>query len=127
MGVSTAHSAWLPARDLSVLTPREIESYVSSSNKKKGELLQGYKVAQDPAQWRTERADALAEWEALQQQSMLAQDEEDQLASDGGEGAKGAAKDKKRKRASGAQGANGADKKKNSKAAKKVRQSRCLA
>ena len=111
--LSLPRSAYIPSRDLSLLTPREIESYTSSSNKKKGDLLTAYKTAQDPAAWRTERADQLAEWEALQQQSMLA-GEEDQLASDG-EGKK----DKKRKRASGP--ANGAAAKKNSKAAKKVR------
>ncbi|GAA5915108.1 hypothetical protein JCM8208_002629 [Rhodotorula glutinis] len=102
--------AYLPSRELSLLTPREIESYISSGNKKKGDLLTAYKTAQDPAAWRTERADKLAEWEAAQQQIMLA-GEEDQLASDG-EGKK----DKKRKRATPA---NGAAAKKNSKAVKK--------
>ncbi|GAA5936288.1 hypothetical protein JCM3775_006454 [Rhodotorula graminis] len=106
----TGDFSYLQPRDLVILTPREIESYISSGNKKKGDLLTAYKTAQDPAAWRTERADQLAEWEALQQQNMLA-GEEDQLASDG-EGKK----DKKRKRATPA---NGAAAKKNSKAAKK--------
>ncbi|BGP49222.1 hypothetical protein JCM10450v2_005105 [Rhodotorula kratochvilovae] len=107
--------AWLPSRDLSVLTPREIDSYVSSGNKKKGDLLSAYTVAGDPSEWRRERADRQAEYDALMEQQALAGDDEDQLASEG-EGKKG--EGKKRKRAP-AGAANGADKKSKAKAGKK--------
>ncbi|GAA5820668.1 hypothetical protein JCM3770_004958 [Rhodotorula araucariae] len=105
--------AWLPSRDLSALTPREIESYVSSGNKKKGDLLTAYQIASDPADWRRERADRQAEYQAAMEQAALAGDDEDQLASDG----EGKPEGKKRKRAAG--GANGADKKSKAKAGKK--------
>ncbi|GAA6002897.1 uncharacterized protein JCM10292_001363 [Rhodotorula paludigena] len=89
--------SWLQSRDLSALTPREIEAYTSSGSKKKGELLEAYRVAQDPSDWKRERADKQAEYEAALEQAQL---EEDELADDDAAGDdKGAAGGKKRKRA----------------------------
>lgn len=106
-------SSWLPSRDIALLTPREIEAFLSDSKKKKGDLFEAYSVAKDPVEWNRHRADAQAEWKEMQAQ--LA-NEEDQLASDGDE-PKG--EGKKRKRPAQADKAGkGADKKKASKAKK---------
>ncbi|GAA5835950.1 hypothetical protein JCM11251_006611 [Rhodosporidiobolus azoricus] len=87
--------AWQTSKDLSPLTPKEIDAYVSGG-KKKGELLEAYQIAQDPQAWNQRKADEQAEYEELLAQAG-AEEDEDQLASDGGEGGKGG---KKRKRAS---------------------------
>ncbi|BGP25520.1 hypothetical protein JCM10295v2_004448 [Rhodotorula toruloides] len=110
--LNLVHS-WLPARDIALLTPREIEAFLSDSKKKKGELFEAYNVAKDPVEWNRRRADVQAEWEELQAQ--LA-NEEDQLASEEDEHK---AEGKKRKRPAQAdKPAKGAEKKKATKAKK---------
>ncbi|GAA5879193.1 hypothetical protein JCM8547_008394 [Rhodosporidiobolus lusitaniae] len=108
----TGDYAWTASRDISTLTSREIDAYVSGS-KKKGSLLEGYKIAQNPQEWNQQKADAQAEYEELMAQ---AAEDEDELASEE-EGAKGKGKDKKRKRASEVKKPEG--KKKDSKAGAK--------
>lgn len=80
----TSNSAWTASRDLSSLTTREIEAYVSSPAKKSGDLLQAYKIARDPTEWQRQRDEAQAEYEELQARAMEF-DTEDQLASAGEE------------------------------------------
>ncbi|QRW21830.1 PWWP domain protein [Rhizoctonia solani] len=54
--------AWLPTKDVSRLLPHEIQAYLAEPSKRKGDLLEGYKIANDPHEWRKEK-DALAERE----------------------------------------------------------------
>ncbi|CUA70616.1 PWWP domain-containing protein2 [Schizosaccharomyces pombe 972h-] [Rhizoctonia solani] len=54
--------AWLPTKDVSRLLPHEIAAYLAEPSKRKGDLLEGYKIANDPHEWRKEK-DALAERE----------------------------------------------------------------
>ncbi|GAA5911872.1 hypothetical protein JCM6882_005224 [Rhodosporidiobolus microsporus] len=89
--------AWQAAKDLTPLTPKEIDAWLTSGNKKKADLFEAYQVAQDPKEWNQRKADEQAEYEELLAQAG-AEDDEDQLASDGGEASKD--KSKKRKRAS---------------------------
>ncbi|GAA5972935.1 hypothetical protein JCM21900_006300 [Sporobolomyces salmonicolor] len=114
----TGDYSWSVSRDLSLLTPKEIDAYLSSS-KRKGPLFDAYKVAQNPAQWLQAKADEMAEWE--QQQAALAElEDEDQLASDADEagGSTAADKSNKRKRDSTAGKKAEGDKKKKAKADK---------
>lgn len=69
-------SAWLGPKDISALKKEEIEKVLAT--KKKGELFQGYKIAQDPSEWITEKEDEAAEIAQLQEDV-----EDDQLASEG--------------------------------------------
>ncbi|KAI9508598.1 hypothetical protein F5148DRAFT_979523 [Russula earlei] len=43
--------AWLVSKDISRLKPHEIEAFINEPSKRSGELLDGYKVALDPAKW----------------------------------------------------------------------------
>ncbi|ORY55732.1 hypothetical protein BCR35DRAFT_335555 [Leucosporidium creatinivorum] len=95
----TGDYAWTASRDLSSLTTREIEAYVSSPAKKSGDLLQAYKIARDPTEWQRQRDEAQAEYEELQARAMEF-DTEDQLASAGEEERKSVG-GKKRKSESG--------------------------
>lgn len=79
----TGDYAWLAPRDLSLLTPREIEATLENPKKAKAtkDMIAGYKVAQDPTEWKRQQADAaalaaeeLAQLEAAQDQ--LASDDE---------------------------------------------------
>ncbi|KIK05161.1 hypothetical protein K443DRAFT_675316 [Laccaria amethystina LaAM-08-1] len=88
--------AWLVEKDMSKLQRHEIESYISEPHKKSSELLNGYRIALDPATW-------LAEKEAMIQDTVDMEEnaEIDQLAEteDGeDEGAAGKKQGKKRKR-----------------------------
>jgi hypothetical protein len=47
--------AWLVAKDISRLKPHEIEAFINEPSKRSGELLDGYKVAVDPAKWEEEQ------------------------------------------------------------------------
>lgn len=82
-GRTSLLSAWLAPRDLSLLTPREIEATLENPKKAKAtkDMIAGYKVAQDPTEWKRQQADAaalaaeeLAQLEAAQDQ--LASDDE---------------------------------------------------
>ncbi|GAA5936561.1 uncharacterized protein JCM15063_001922 [Sporobolomyces koalae] len=96
----TGDFAWLQPRDLSTLSSKEIDAYVSGGGKKKGDLLQGYKIAQDPSEWISTKE---SEASALEQAEQDAED--DQLASDtegatkNGKGKKDATKKRKRETA----------------------------
>ena len=48
-------SAWLVSKDISRLKPHEIEAFINEPSKRSGELLDGYKVALDPAKWEEEQ------------------------------------------------------------------------
>lgn len=52
----TSHSAWLVEKDISRLQPHEIEAFVNEPSKKKGDLLEAYKIAQTPQKWLEKRA-----------------------------------------------------------------------
>ncbi|KAH9973947.1 hypothetical protein BJV74DRAFT_782618 [Russula compacta] len=47
--------AWLVSKDISRLKPHEIEAFINEPSKRSGELLDGYKVALDPAKWEEEQ------------------------------------------------------------------------
>jgi len=49
------YSAWLVSKDISRLKPHEIEAFINEPSKRSGELLDGYKVALDPAKWEEEQ------------------------------------------------------------------------
>ena len=49
------YSAWLVSKDISRLKPHEIEAFINEPSKRSGELLDGYKVAVDPAKWEEEQ------------------------------------------------------------------------
>ncbi|SCZ89353.1 BZ3500_MvSof-1268-A1-R1_Chr9g10378 [Microbotryum saponariae] len=86
----TGDYAWTAPRDISSLTKDEIDTYVSSSSKKKGDLLEAYKIAKDPSSWLKARED--------EANAVAAYDDEDMLASaDEASGSKGKATTKKRK------------------------------
>ncbi|RDX55244.1 hypothetical protein OH76DRAFT_880528 [Lentinus brumalis] len=72
--------AWLVPKDISRLQQHEIEAYVNEPFKKNGDLLKGYRIALNPAEWEAERDAAVAE-----AQEAEANAEVDQLASDGEE------------------------------------------
>lgn len=93
----TLISAWTASRDLSSLTTREIEAYVSSPAKKSGDLLTAYKIARDPTEWQRQRDEAQAEYDNLQAQAAQYVDE----LQSGDEEESGAKKSKKRKSESG--------------------------
>lgn len=102
-------SAWLGQRDISRLTEKEIDAYISGG-KKKGDLLKGYETAQDPKEWITDKEDAAA-LEKQREAEMAAMDEDDQLASEndapatkGGKGKKDATKKRKRESAAATNG-----------------------
>ncbi|KAG2016634.1 hypothetical protein CC2G_009784 [Coprinopsis cinerea AmutBmut pab1-1] len=86
--------AWLVEKDISKLQPHEIESYISEPHKKSADLLEGYRIALDPAKWLEER-DALASEAAEAEENA----EVDQLNSDG-EATASTTKSRKRKRES---------------------------
>jgi len=47
--------AWLVSKDISRLKPHEIEAFINEPSKRSGELLDGYKIALDPAKWEEEQ------------------------------------------------------------------------
>ncbi len=88
-------SAWNFPRDLSLLSPEEIKKYIDSG-KKNGDLLAGYKTAQNPQAWLDEREEATRQYEELQRQAaMEAAEHEDQLQSDEGGSKRKRGSDKK--------------------------------
>ncbi|KAM0749053.1 hypothetical protein T439DRAFT_358184 [Meredithblackwellia eburnea MCA 4105] len=99
----TGDYTWAYSRDISTLAPREIEAYLTSGSKKKGDLLDGYQIAQDPTAWVRERREALERAAQMDTEDMLASGDE------GGGGAALTGNDsKKRKRKSEASGGAGA-------------------
>ncbi|RPD58669.1 hypothetical protein L227DRAFT_504863 [Lentinus tigrinus ALCF2SS1-6] len=95
--------AWIVPKDISRLQQHEIEAYINEPYKKNGDLLKGYRIALNPAEWEAERDAAAAE--AREDEANA---EVDQLESDGEEEAdedvekKKKPKPKKRKRESDA-------------------------
>ncbi|KAG8740892.1 hypothetical protein FRC10_003780 [Ceratobasidium sp. 414] len=98
--------SWLPTKDVSRLLPHEITAYINEPSKKKGDLLEGYKIAKDPHDWRKEK-DTLAAREKEMEESGRVPDsgvdrdelEEDEDADDSS-GLSKKVKPKKRKRES---------------------------
>lgn len=105
----TGDFSWCSGRDLSLLTPREIDALVANPKKMKKDLLDGYQVARDPTEWRRERADKHAEYVELLAAAEAAKDE---LESDDAGEAVPKADGKKRKRPSAAAAKEGDKKKK---------------
>ena len=89
------NSAWLVAKDISKLQPHEIESYINEPHKKSGDLLQGYRIALDPAKWEKE-VEAAGQM-AIEEEANA---EIDELESEHDDDDSTKAKSKKRKRAS---------------------------
>jgi len=71
--------SWLVPKDLSLLQKHEIEAYINEPHKKSGDLLAGYKIALNPAEWEKQMT---AQQEAMQEAEM--EEDIDQL--DDGEG-----------------------------------------
>ncbi|KAG6852932.1 hypothetical protein C0991_008046, partial [Blastosporella zonata] len=94
--------AWLVPKDISKLQPVEIEAYINEPFKKSGDLLLGYKTAQDPNAWEAKRklAAAAASEEEDMSEEGGEQDDVDQLVSDGEKAKAGEKKSRKRKRES---------------------------
>ncbi|KAI0028446.1 hypothetical protein K488DRAFT_80684 [Vararia minispora EC-137] len=88
--------SWLQAKDISRLQPHEISAFIADPVKK-GELLDGYKIAQDPRKWQEEQDQIAA------QAAEAAADAEVDELEDGTADADGA-KPKKRKRGGDADG-----------------------
>lgn len=101
-------SAWLPTKDVSRLLPHEISTFLSEPTKRKGDLLEGYKIANDPHEWRKQK-DSLAQRERANEAAGIStnddvdelDDEPDDDDDDDGPSAK-KPKAKKRKRESAA-------------------------
>ncbi|GAA5881328.1 hypothetical protein JCM3774_002876 [Rhodotorula dairenensis] len=105
----TAEFAWCTGRDLSLLTPREIDALVANPKKMKKDLLEGYQAARDPTEWKRVQADKHAERMELWAAAEAAKDE---LESDDAGEAAPKADGKKRKRPSTAAAKDGDKKKK---------------
>ncbi|KAG9124704.1 hypothetical protein FRC07_010563 [Ceratobasidium sp. 392] len=101
--------SWLPTKDVSRLLPHEIQAYITEPSKKKGDLLEGYKIANDPHAWRKEKDDLAAREKELEESGRMPESgadhdelEEDEDADEDSSGAGKKAKPKKRKRESAA-------------------------
>ncbi|KAI0266949.1 hypothetical protein BC834DRAFT_871703 [Gloeopeniophorella convolvens] len=93
--------SWLVAKDISRLKQHEIEAFINEPSKRSGELLDGYKVALDPAKWEEEQElkRANAEEEEANAEVDQLDAETDGLDADGDADADEApSKSKKRKR-----------------------------
>ncbi|KAH7339980.1 hypothetical protein B0J17DRAFT_627981 [Rhizoctonia solani] len=94
--------AWLPTKDVSRLLPHEIAAYLAEPSKRKGDLMEGYKIANDPHEWRKEK-DALAERERANEAAGISvNDDVDELDNED-EDEEDEAKPKKRKREAAAE------------------------
>ncbi|QRW08642.1 PWWP domain protein [Ceratobasidium sp. AG-Ba] len=93
--------SWLPTKDVSRLLAHEINAYINEPSKKKGELLEGYKIAKDPTAWRKEKDD-LAKREREREESGQgpdsAADEHDELGEDEEDSSDSGKKSKAKKR-----------------------------
>lgn len=93
--------SWLPAKDVSRLLPHEINAYISEPSKKKGDLLEGYKIAKDPTDWRKVK-DELARREKEREASGMGPDsgagDHDELEEDEEESSDTGKKSKVKKR-----------------------------
>ncbi|GAA5993372.1 hypothetical protein JCM10908_002634 [Rhodotorula pacifica] len=111
----TGDFAWCAGRDVSLLTPREIDAALANPKKMKKDMVDGYKTARDPSEWKRERADRHAEYMELLAAAEAAKDElESEDAAEDAPKADG----KKRKRPSTAAAKDGDKKKKVAKAPK---------
>ncbi|KAG8710879.1 hypothetical protein FRC11_004017 [Ceratobasidium sp. 423] len=117
--------AWLPTKDVSRLLPHEIAAYLAEPSKRKGDLLEGYKIANDPHEWRKEK-DALAERERANEAAGINLDDDvDELGNED-EDDEDEPKPKKRKRDTAAadkkesKGGRGKGKRKTKKSAEQI-------
>ncbi|KAG8684764.1 hypothetical protein FRC09_015160, partial [Ceratobasidium sp. 395] len=111
--------SWLPTKDVSRLLPHEIAAYINEPSKKKGDLLEGYKIANDPTSWRKEKDNLAAREKEMEESGRLPDSaadhdelEEDEDADEDSSGAGKKAKPKKRKRESAAAAKESAEDKK---------------
>ncbi|CAE6479640.1 unnamed protein product [Rhizoctonia solani] len=93
--------AWLPTKDVSRLLPHEIAAYLAEPSKRKGDLLEGYKIANEPYEWRKEK-DALAEREKVNEAAGISVNDDIDELDDAEEDEDDDVKPKKRKRESAA-------------------------
>ena len=94
-------SAWVVPKDMSKLKEHEIQSYINEPHKRSGELLNGYKIALNPAEW--EKAKAIEAAEAKEKAENAQVDELDDEDAQGDEDEsekKTTTKSRKRKRES---------------------------
>ncbi|KDQ07165.1 hypothetical protein BOTBODRAFT_60143 [Botryobasidium botryosum FD-172 SS1] len=75
--------AWAVTKDLSRLQPHEIQAFINEPHKKNGDLMTGYKIAQDPSKWEAERELARKQSEEAERQLEA---ETDQLEEEDAEG-----------------------------------------
>lgn len=88
-------SAWNYTRDMTPLSPEDIKKYIDSG-KKGGDLLAGYKTAQNPQAWLDDREQTQRAYEELQRQAAAeAEEHEDQLQSEDGGSKRKRGSDKK--------------------------------
>lgn len=93
------NSHWAGPRDLSLLSKREIDAYLSDPHKKSGDLQKAYKIAQDPTDWNEQQNSIVRAHEAaLEEAEEEEMENEDQLEEDDEEDEE-AESGKKRKRA----------------------------
>jgi hypothetical protein len=57
--VLVRYSAWLEEKDVSKLTVATIQSFLNTSSNKPTDLVEAYRVALDPRQWREDRREML--------------------------------------------------------------------
>jgi len=79
--------SWLVPKEISPLQKHEIEAFIAQPSKKSGELLKGYKIAQDPVTWEEEKKKSAAEEEEAEMNAEIDQlDGEEDAAADGDDG-----------------------------------------
>ena len=96
-----SNSAWVVPKDMSKLKEHEIQSYINEPHKRSGELLAGYKIALDPAEWEKEKAIEAAEAKEKAENAQVDElDDEDAQGDEDDSEKKTATKSRKRKRES---------------------------
>ncbi|KAM0789449.1 hypothetical protein ACM66B_000271 [Microbotryomycetes sp. NB124-2] len=105
----TGDFAWLSSRDISTLSPQDIDAFFNSKGKKKADLSAAYETARDPDTWREQRATYVASFDNFPTDT-AEYDDVDQLASDEESGKK-----RKRKSDAGKKGTGGEKKAKKAK------------
>ncbi|EDR00389.1 uncharacterized protein LACBIDRAFT_314407 [Laccaria bicolor S238N-H82] len=87
--------AWLVEKDISKLQRHEIELYISEPHKMSSELLNGYRIALDPATWLVEKEAMIQDTVDMEENAEIDQLAETEDGED--EGAAGKKQGKKRK------------------------------
>jgi hypothetical protein len=94
-------SAWVVPKDMSKLKEHEIQSYINEPHKRSGELLAGYKIALNPADWEKAKAIEAAEAKEKAENAQVDElDDEDAQGDEDDSEKKTTTKSRKRKRES---------------------------